>query len=419
MSPRRATVVCVAVLALSVVCSVLTVVVRVGRPLVGASPAEAISGGILFNTSLLFVALGTLIVRRGHGHRIGWVLVGTGGVLAVETLASTVGTTFMYGYDVPLGQWAAWFDDFSWAPMLWGVWATLVLFPDGRVRGRYARAVLVSATVLAAAIVVVLPFHSGMLIDYPTVPSPLPPVPVLTPLAVAAALPLQVATGVMFVLAASVTLVRYRAAGSRERAQLRWLGWYAMVLAVAVTLSQVAFRGLITSPPWVVAIEIASGLTLPLLPIVIAVAVLRYRLYDVDRLVSRTVSYGLLTGAVIAVYVAVVTAASVLVPAASGSLGVAVATLVAVSLVRPLRRWLQTAVDRRFDRARHDAHRAVAAYAEALRADPGRDQEADLLAVLDHAVAPTRAWLWRPAPAPATPVGQPMTTLVRKTPAGS
>lgn len=79
MSARRATAVCLVVLALSVVCSVLTVIVRFGRPLVGASPAEAISGGALFNTSLLFVALGTLIVRRGNGHRIGWVLVFTGG----------------------------------------------------------------------------------------------------------------------------------------------------------------------------------------------------------------------------------------------------------------------------------------------------------------------------------------------------
>jgi hypothetical protein len=418
MTPRRSLAVCLVVLGVALVCSVLTVVVRFGRPLVGASPAEAISGGVLFNTSLLFVALGTLIVRRGGGHRIGWLLVGTGGVLAVETLASTVGTTFMYGSPVPLGQWAAWFDDFSWAPMLWGVWATLVLFPDGRVAGRYARAVLVGATALAAAIVVVLPFHSGMLVDYPTVPSPVPPVPVLTPLAVALTVPLQIAISVMFVLAPSVTVLRYRSADPEQRAQLRWLGWYALVLAVAVALSQVAYRGLITDPFWRTVIELASGLTLPLLPVVIAVAVLRYRLYDIDRLVSRTVSYALLTGAVVAVYVAVVAAASVLVPDAAGSLGVAAATLAAVSLVGPLRRRLQALVDRRFDRERHEAHRAVAAYADALRADPGRDTEAELLSVVDHAVAPTRAWLWRPAPAPVER-SQPITTFVRNTPAGS
>ncbi len=416
MTRRHATAVCVAVLVLSVACSVATVVVRFGRPLVGASPAEAVSGGVLFNTSLLFVALGTLIVRRGHGHRIGWLLVGTGGVLAVETLASTLGTTHMYGHDVPLGQWAAWFDDFAWAPLLWGVWATLVLFPDGRVPGRYGRAVLVAASVVAGAIVVLLPFHSGMLVDYPTVPSPVPPVGVLTPLAVAAALPLQVATSVVFVLAASVTAVRYHAAGPEQRAQLRWLGWYALVLAVAVLLSQSVGRGVITAPPWPDVIQMCTGLTLPLLPIVIAVAVLRYRLYDIDRLVSRTVSYALLTGALVAVYVTVVTAASALVPAASGSLGVAAATLAAVSLVRPLRRWLQTAVDRRFDRARHDARQAVDAYADGLRADPGRHAEADLLAVLDRAVAPTRAWLWQPGPGGDA---QPITTFDRNSPAGS
>ncbi|TCK26672.1 hypothetical protein [Pseudonocardia endophytica] len=421
MTRRRATAVCLAVLALAMVCSVLTVVVRVGRPLVGASPAEAISGGVLFNTSLLFVALGTLIVLRGAGHRIGWVLVGTGGVLAVETLASTVGTTYMYGQAVPLGQWAAWVDDFAWAPLLWGVWATLVLFPDGRVPGRFGRVVLAVATAVAGAIVVVLPFHSGMLVDYPTVASPVPPVPVLTPVAEVAAVPLQVATSVVFVLAASVTVLRYRASGPEQRAQLRWLGWYGVVLATSVLLSQAVGRGLITAAPWPDVVQIGTGLTLPLLPVVIAVAVLRYRLYDIDRLVSRTVSYALLTGAVVAVYVAVVAAASVLVPDAAGSLGVAAATLAAVSLVGPLRRRLQAVVDRRFDRERHEAHRAVAAYADRLRADPGRDTEAELLTVLDHAVAPTRAWLWRPAPAPVLPDqrSQPITTFVRNTPAGS
>jgi len=151
---------------------------------------------------------------------------------------------------------------------------------------------------------------------------------------------------------------------------------------------------------WLPVLDIASGVTFPMLPVVVAVAVLRYRLYDVDRLVSRTVSYAVLTGVVVGLYAGVVAGASALLHDDAGQFAVAAATLVAVSVVRPLRRRLQAVVDRRFDRARYDAHRTVAGYAERLRAaDPGRDHEADLLDVLDRTVAPQRAFLWVPAPA--------------------
>ena len=153
----------------------------------------------------------------------------------------------------------------------------------------------------------------------------------------------------------------------------------------------------VTPAPWSEAISVLTLLTLPTLPVVVAVSVLRFRLYDIDRLLSRTVSYALLTALVVAVYAGVVALAGLLVPEASGSLGVAVATLAAVSLVRPLRRRLQDVVDRRFDRARSDARRAVGEYAGRLRVvEPDHDHETDLLDVLSRTVGPTRAWLWQP-----------------------
>jgi hypothetical protein len=116
-------------------------------------------------------------------------------------------------------------------------------------------------------------------------------------------------------------------------------------------------------------------------------------------------------------YVGVVAGTSALLHDDAGQLGVAAATLLAVSVARPLRRRLQDAVDRRFDRTRYDAHRTVAGYAERLRTTE-TFRDTDLHDVLDRTVAPERAFLWVPGRAPGQD-GQPMTTLVRNTPAGS
>ena len=130
------------------------------------------------------------------------------------------------------------------------------------------------------------------------------------------------------------------------------------------------------------------------IPLAVAVAVLRYRLWDLDRLVSRTVTYLLVTSLLLIPYLLVVPAASRLV-GGSGSLAVAAATLTVAAAFTPLRRRVQDLVDRRFNRRRYDAARTVEVFAARLRDQVDLDAlHGELLAVVDQTMQPTRASLW-------------------------
>ena len=134
-------------------------------------------------------------------------------------------------------------------------------------------------------------------------------------------------------------------------------------------------------------------------PVAVGVAVLRYRLWDLDRLVSRTVTYTLVSGLLVLPYVAVVLAISRLANGADG-LAVAAATLAVAAAFSPVRRRVQDGVDRRFNRRRHDAARTIEAFAARLRDQVDLDAlNGELVAVVDRTMQPTRASLWLRPPA--------------------
>ena len=138
----------------------------------------------------------------------------------------------------------------------------------------------------------------------------------------------------------------------------------------------------------------AAGVCLALLPLATGAAILRYRLYDLDRIVSRTVAYGLLTVLLGLGYAVVVLGLGRLLPEGS-SLVVAAATLAVAAVFQPLRRRIQQAVDRRFNRRRHDATRIIEAFGARLRDQVDLTTlTAELLAVVDQTMQPTRASLW-------------------------
>jgi hypothetical protein len=143
----------------------------------------------------------------------------------------------------------------------------------------------------------------------------------------------------------------------------------------------------------------AAGVCLALLPLATGAAILRYRLYDLDRIISRTVAYGLLTALLGLGYAVVVLGLGRLLPEGS-SLVVAAATLAVAAVFQPLRRRIQQAVDRRFNRRRHDAGRIIEAFGARLRDQVDLDTlTAEVLAVVDQTMAPTRASLWLRPPA--------------------
>jgi hypothetical protein len=147
---------------------------------------------------------------------------------------------------------------------------------------------------------------------------------------------------------------------------------------------------------------LASAITVCALPLGLGIAILKYRLYDVDRLISRTVSYAIVTGLLIGVYVGLVTLATRVMPFSS-PLGVAASTLAAVALFTPLRTRVQRLVDRRFNRARYDAEATVSAFAHRVRDDVDLDVvSSEFVQVVQTSVEPSHVSLWLRPTAPGT-----------------
>ena len=165
------------------------------------------------------------------------------------------------------------------------------------------------------------------------------------------------------------------------------LGGVVVLVALAVGV-----RGATALLGW------AVGVSLAVLPVAIGAAILRYRLYDLDRIISRTLAYGLLTIVLGLAYAGVVLGLGRLLPLNS-SLVVAAATLAVAAVVQPARRRIQQAVDRRFNRRRHDAARLIEAFGARLRDQVELDPlTAELLAVVDQTMQPTQASLWLRSP---------------------
>jgi hypothetical protein len=197
-------------------------------------------------------------------------------------------------------------------------------------------------------------------------------------------------------------LLRFRRARGIERQQLKWL-----LFACALTITILLVVQPNTSNEWKLGMLLALPL-FPSVPVAAGVAILRYRLYEIDRIINRTLVYGLLT-AVLGLGYAAGSLLLVLV-AGTGSNPpswlVAAATLAAAAIFRPARRRIQAAVDRRFNRRRYDAARTIAAFSTRLREQVDLDTlAAELLAVVDQTMQPASASLWlRPPPARARPL---------------
>ena len=191
------------------------------------------------------------------------------------------------------------------------------------------------------------------------------------------------------VVAAASLVVRFRRARGVERQQLRWVASATVLVALlsVVNLAALALGAYALAP-------LAGGLNPPILSAAIGAAILRYRLYDLDRIISRALAYGLLTLLLAGGYAVVVLGLGQLLGRDS-SLVVAAATLAVAAVFQPARRRIQQAVDRRFNRRRHDADQTIAAFNTRLRDQVDLDTLTDeLLSVVDQTMQPTRATLW-------------------------
>ena len=209
-------------------------------------------------------------------------------------------------------------------------------------------------------------------------------------------------TTLAVVACAGSLVVRFRRARGVERQQLRWV---ALAAALVVPAAMVGLAGMALGSSEVLTWAVTAWLAG--LPLAIGAAVLCYRLYDLDRIVSRTLAYGLLSVLLGAGYAAVVLGLGQLLGRDS-SLVVAGATLAVAAAFQPARRRIQQGVDRRFNRRRHDAAQTIAAFNTRLRQQVDLDTlTAELLAVVEQTMQPTQASLWlRPSPAVSSAAGR-------------
>ena len=295
-------------------------------------------------------------------------------------------------------QLAAVAGEFLWAPgVAFGLTLPFLLLPGGRLRSRGWRVVVVTAVTGAAIVLAAGSLLPGRLGERPIAN----PFGLVGPAGTVATVLFDAGLGLHAgsAVAALVSLVLvFRASRGVERQQLRWV---AAGGAAAVA-------GLL--PTILVGLGIASRVNdvvvypaVLCVPVTVAVAVLRYRLWDLDRLVSRTVTYAVVTGLLVAPYVLILPVATRLAQGA-GSLTVAAVTLIAAALFQPLRRRVQDLVDRRFNRRRYDAARTVDRFAVRLRDQVDLDAvRAELLGVVEQTMQPTQASLWLRAPAATRP----------------
>jgi hypothetical protein len=374
--------------------------------------SNAIVGAVVLVTVSTATVGGVLASRRPR-HPVGWLLLGVGLALPVSLLVQSY---VDYGLlarpgSLPAARYLVGFTSSTVVIWLSCAGFVLLLTPTGSLpspRWRWW------ARVAAAAPVV-------MVLGSVVQPDPLAPDYHGNPLAVPAlahVLVVPAVAGVVIVLGsllvgAGSLVGRFRRARGVERQQLRWLAYAAALVAGLLLVALVA--GFILAKDDVVFASLALGVAL--LPLATGAAILRYRLYDLDRIISRTLAYGLLTVLLGGGYAGVVLGLGQLLGQDS-SLVVAGATLAVAGLFQPARRRVQQTVDRRFNRRRYDAARTIEGFSARLRQQVDLDSlTAELLAVVEQTMQPTSVSLWLRASVSTAP-DQPSTGPSRATAVG-
>ena len=340
--------------------------------------------------------VGTFLAMRVPGNVIGWLLLASGLLFGYGILSGG------YAYrsiDDPTGLWPGtallgWLNNLLFLPpVMIVVVAVPLVFPDGHLlspRWRWVAAALAIGTLAAGVRPAFAPGPMGDLgIDNPFGRPGLEPlINTIDTLAAVTALP-------VFIASMASVVVRYRRGGPIERHQLKWL---IAVTALAAASLPFAFVGgtlgltVAANAAWFV-----GFLAIAALPIAIGIAILRYRLFEIDRIISRTLGWAIVTGVLVAVFAgAVVLLQAALAPfTQENTIAVAASTLIAFALFQPLRLRVQHAVDRRFDRSRYDGERTVDAFADRVRNEVDLGTlRTSLSATASAAVRPAAVGVW-------------------------
>ena len=366
------------------------------------------NGGQTLVVAIPFTVIGIVVARRQPRNPVGWALTAIGGLVLLGNDGSLYALlAYRLGYRLPLAP-AAVLLDVSWEPAVMLLPLAILLFPDGvlpSARWRWVLRAYLALSISYLAILyevaigaiaghhVIVDANGGLAaVDFPA-----------GWLAGAqhVILLLYVVCWLAFVLR---QVQAWRHAGGERRQQLKWLASGAAVSMAAVTFNVVGPAADPSAFAVMQAVGVIAGIFIAALPVSIGVGILKYRLYDIDRIISRTLAYAILTG----LYAGLVLLATQVLPL-STPVAVAAATLAAAAAFNPLRRRVQRLVDRRFNRARYDADTAITAFAARLQGavDLGSVRD-DLLTTAQAALEPAHLALWLAAgtglaQAPANP----------------
>ncbi len=342
-----------------------------------------------------FVVCGALIVSRQPRNVVGWLLMIPGLALPASTLATNwLGAMPPPSEVTPLLWLVLWTLSWSWILLIFPIFHLLLTFPDGRLLSPRWRLAVALEVAMVSIFLGFTAFAEdlGVLVEDErawTIPNPigfLPNSMFDDSLGVA----WQIGLIAITIASAAAVILRFRRGSTIERQQLKWP-------LLAVILFGAVYAGASLYPDLVGGGSVLFGPSLAGIPISVAIAVLRYRLYAIDHLISRTVSWAAITAILVAVFVAGVLGLQFALAGVTETptFAVAASTLLAFGLFQPLRRRVQRVVDQRFDRARIDAERTAQGFGARLRDEVAIDMiAADLRTTVDRSVRPSTQGIW-------------------------
>ncbi|MDQ3864156.1 MAG: hypothetical protein M3317_11790 [Actinomycetota bacterium] len=353
---------------------------------------------------LAFPLVGALIASRRPNNPIGWICLAVGIFWMLANLTSGYGT---YGLlakpgSVPFPALVGSLGEWMWAPAL-GLLAIylILLFPDGRLPSRRWRPL----AWLSGAVIVLVSVGSaltpGPMEDFPGIRNPfgLEAYPWIA----------EATQGItllfpLCILASAISLVlRFIRSGGEEREQIKWLAFAALILGIG--FSSFLIPGILVpeapggaNPLWENLLEDAVTLSFVGVPVAVGIAILRYRLYEIDIIINRTLVYGSLTATLVTLYFGVIVVLQrmfVLLTGQQSTLAVVASTLLIAALFTPLRRAIQSFIDRRFYRRRYDARKTLEEFSVKLRDETDLNALSDeLVGVVRETMQPAHVTFW-------------------------
>src|SRR5215213_5326339 len=336
----------------------------------GPSSSGALGELLILVSFLAFPIVGALIASRHPTNPVGWICLVVGLIWTLIFLGDSIPGSGPYPVTIAALTQAIWIPPVG----LLGIYLIL-LFPDGKLPSRRWRPLAWLSGVAMVLASLGITFSPGPLEGHPGVRNPFgleeaPPWVATAGIAILLLLPLCM-------IASALSLVmRYRRSGGEEREQIKWIAFAASVVGLLYLITMVSSLtysgpwGAAGTPLWLGLLQQAALASFSAVPIAVGFAVLKYRLYDIDILINRILVYGSLTAALVALYFGVIIVLQrvfVLLTGEQSTLAVVASTLLIAALFNPLRRRIQSFLDRRFYRSKYDARKTLEAFSAKLR----------------------------------------------------